>query len=93
MERDLIEHEAELRIGKQRLEAILSSTGDALVFYNAKDEVAFANRNFEALCEISDDTLIGQNRSEVRTKSDGNRVEGCPICVFGDWRRCPAVPS
>ena len=78
VERDLIEHEVELRIGKQRLEAILSSTGDALVFYNAEDEVAFANRNFKALCEIGDDTLIGQSRSEVALNLSSIELKDVP---------------
>ncbi len=49
VERELAERQRELVIGRQRLEAVLDATGDAVALYDTSGRLAFANRWYEAL--------------------------------------------
>ena len=52
VERELAEERRALVVGRQRLEAVLDATGDAVAMYDAAGRLAFANRWYERLFEL-----------------------------------------
>ena len=53
VERELAEGRRQLVLGRQRLKAVLDATGDAIAMYDAAGRLAFANRWYERLFELS----------------------------------------
>ena len=53
VERELVEGRRQLVLDRQRLKAVLDATGDAIAMYDAAGRLAFANRWYERLFELS----------------------------------------
>ena len=57
VERELAERRRQLVIGRQRLEAVLDATGDAIAMYDGAGRLEFANRWYEELFELAEGDL------------------------------------
>ena len=64
VERELAEGRRQLVIGRQRLEAVLDATGDAIAMYDVAGRLAFANRWYEE--------LFGVAAAKLRRMSSGD---------------------
>ena len=57
VEQGLAEKRRQLAIGKQRLEAVLNSTGEAMAMYDLGGRLVFANRVYEQLADLTEREL------------------------------------
>ena len=79
VERELAERGRQLVVGRQRLEAVLDATGDAIAMYDESGRVAFANRWYEKLFELAGSDLEGMSADAAAARfEEWYRESGAP---------------
>ena len=70
VERELAEGRRQLVVARQRLEAMLDATGDAVAMYDAAGHLAFANRWYERLFELNASELKAMSADAAAVRFD-----------------------
>ena len=70
VEHELAEGRRQLVIGRQRLEAVLDATGDAIAMYDTDGRLAFANRWYEKLFELTPAELGAMSADAAAVRFD-----------------------
>ena len=84
VERELAEGRRQLVLGRQRLEAVLDATGDAIAMYDGAGRLEFANRWYEKLFELAESDLEAMSAEAAATRfEEWYRGSGAPGLVVG----------
>ena len=76
--------EREIVLGRQRLEAVLDATGDAIAMYDGAGRLEFANRWYEKLFELAGSDLEAMSAEAASTRfEEWYRESGAPGLIAG----------
>ena len=95
VERELAERRRQLVVGRQRLEAVLDATGDAIAMYDGGGRLEFANRWYEELFELAESDLEAMSAEAAATRfEEWYRESGMPgLVVAGEGGQLVRKPG
>ena len=95
VERELAESRRQLVVGRQRLEAVLDATGDAIAMYDGAGRLEFANHWYEKLFELAESDLEAMSAEAAATRfEEWYRESGTPgLAVPGEGGQLVRKPG